>query len=360
MLREAERVRYFADLFPTDLVCTLLGRERCAACEGPPLPGAKTSDDQHWSLAPPDYASPYALSHFLQRAVSMYSLHANSALTGVVTGHSGECRAVFEGYEFVVDVDLKDYGEEDRELRRFLCACGTKKTICDTCWLLAELGAAVCESLVTHACGLGPMLCVASGGKGFHLWWGSPRARSLSPARRASLVALLLEPGDTPAHDAAVTALMKVWLTRGVVRRALLADTESPLARHLLAQLRPEEAAAFTWPVATETPAALSNRRWRALAGVLGPARTRAVVAALGWPKLDRSVVEDRGHLLKLPFSIHHRTTRIALPLPSLQQCLPSQQPTARAVLECEPEARARWQVGVATFRAWLVACQYV
>jgi hypothetical protein len=36
--------------------------------------------------------------------------------------------------------------------------------------------------------------------------------------------------------------MTNVWLKRGIVRRALLVETESPLARILLAQFRQEEA----------------------------------------------------------------------------------------------------------------------
>jgi hypothetical protein len=357
MLSEADRKRYFAAFYPADLMATFLGGRRCATSQGPPGPGDTLQKTLVWEMDGDVTSSAPALAAYMRRSTGMYSVHANSTIAATVAG--GECEAVLTTQEFGLDVDLKDYGKR----RELFCDCGTNKTVCNACWLLAEMAAAACEAIVSGACKLGPMLCVASGGKGFHMWWGSPQARRLSRAKRQALMTLLTngEKGEAarPAREAALAALIEVWVKRGIVKRALLADANSPLARALAEEVSPP----FTWPETNSNmlPAAVSKRRWDALVARMGQEWARGLVALVGWPILDKNVTLQPAHLLKTAFSIHHKSRRIALPLPSVGHCLPSQLPTVEEVMDpagCK-EAQKRWDLGRSTLQAWLVACQY-
>jgi DNA primase catalytic subunit len=361
VLTEADRKRYFRTLYPADLVATLIGHTRCAAAAGPPRLGDLKA--RSMVTIDRDLSSAATLANYLYAAEGTYSLHVTDAVTAPILGGT-ECLGVLTTCEVGIDIDLNDYGER----RALFCACAATKKTCDACWLLAEMAVAVCEAIVTGACALGPMLCVASGGKGLHMWWGSPQARRLSPPKRAALVALLTagppKMDDSQvaraAHEAGLGALMDVWVKRGIVSRALLADINSTLAQNL-AQ---DAGAGFAWPrdelVAHLLPGARSKKRWAVYVAHVGSARAREVVRLIGWPRPDTSVTVGRGHLLKTPFSIHHTTGRVALPLPSVRYCLPSQLPTVCALVDGDDkEARRRFEDGRAALQAWLVACQY-
>jgi hypothetical protein len=360
MLSEADRKRYFAAFYPADLMATFLGGRRCATSQGPPGPG--DTQPLVWQMDCDVTSSAPALAAYMRRSTGMYSVHANSAIAATVAGGSGECEAVLTAHEFALDVDLKDYGER----RGLLCGCGANKTVCDVCWLLAEMAAAACEAIVSGVCKLGPMLCVASGGKGFHMWWGSPQARRLSRAKRQALMALLANDERSAAartvREAAIAALMDVWVKRGIVKRALLADANSPLARALAEEAASVGGTPFAWAELNTRllPGALSKRRWEALVARMGQEWARGLVALVGWPILDKDVTLQPAHLLKTAFSIHHTSRRIALPLPSIGHCLPSQLPTVSEIMDpgCK-EAKKRWDLGRSTLQAWLVACQY-
>ena len=349
-LDEGERKRYFASYYPADLVSTLVGHDRCANSQGPTR--ARDEEKPAASTITKDLSSADTLKRHLYGAEGAYSLHIQDTIGATFAGT--ECCASVVQHEFVVDVDLKDY----KERRDFFCGCGPGKSVCDRCWLLAEITAAICEAIVSNACGLGPMLCVASGGKGFHLWWGTPQARRLSRRKRKALLALLTL-RTSEAKGVGEQALMDVWTKRGIVHRALLADINSPIAQYLAGAAGPS----FAWPseaaVAQLLPGARSQKRWAAYVAHVGRAQACNVVRLATWPEFDEDVTLGRGHLLKAPFSIHHSTDKVALPLPSIRHCLPSQLPTVRAVMEGDAEAGLRFADGCATLRAWLVACQY-
>jgi hypothetical protein len=355
-LSEADRKRYFRNFYPADLLSTFFGPGRCGASQGPRPPNELRAPV--WQLDAGDLASAPALAAQMRAAKGHYSVHIDGAIVAKVK-NSDECEAVLTAHEVGLDVDLDAYGDR----RSLLCGCAQRKAVCDACWLLAEMAAAVCEAIVTGACKLGPMLCVASGGKGIHMWWGAPQARRLSLAKRKALVAILTDTSaKSPVHEAAVTALMDVWVKRGIVQRAILADATCALACALADEVAAAGGPPFAWPECRPPllPGACSKRRWEALVARLGSTWVRGFVILIGWPILDTGVTLTRGHLLKTPFSIHHTSQRIALPLPSVRACLPSQLPTAEQVMDpgCK-EAKKRWDAGRATLEAWLVACQY-
>jgi hypothetical protein len=213
------------------------------------------------------------------------------------------------------------------------------------------------------------MLRVASGNKGFHLWWGSPFSRQLAPETRAVLLATLGRVGG-PVPPAAGDAVMDVWRKRGVTARALFGSPSlatDPLACHFAAQVSPP----FVWPTLADglTPAARSVAHWRAFEEA-HPQEARAAVMALGWPAIDAGVTLHRGHTLKCPFSLHAKTGKVAIPIPTMRDGLPSRLFTvvdlirARAAWKEHPDAPVEgvwraWITALTTFRTWAGDCGY-
>jgi hypothetical protein len=381
---EQERALYFRNHFPIGMMAVFLAPSkvpRCARLSGiyeilatadTPVSSFK---EFHKLLNRESYTQvgdPYALWLLLTLHEGVLSLHIGSALTAIVPRATHERLLVFEEREFVIDMDLKDWGER----RALLCRCEAKE-ICDVCWLLAELASFVCQLLISDGCGLGAMLPVFSGGKGCHLWWGAPQARQLDEETRQKIVDRFFEappfllsvegmrpptpPG--PTVSAAVAQLRTRWVQRAITKRALLADTESPLAGYLK-RLAP---ASFVWPQGDLTAPAMSLARWKAFERAVGDAMSKAVVCHFGWPIIDAPVTLGAGHTIKAPFSIHHSTGRVALPLRSVSDCRPLSMPTINALIgsvakssPTSDDCAARmWDDGVAAMDTWLQACNY-
>jgi DNA primase catalytic subunit len=371
---EAVRTLYFEKCFPAAVLSPFLGPGgalRCSSVEGKGADGKEFhhSLNRKW---PTHLGTPANLRAALLNRPGTLSLHINTVVVAFMD-RSSEAKTVaaFEGQEFCFDFDLKDWGKR----RSYLCNC-SEKQICDTCWLLAEITAAMCDVLLTAEVGLGPMLCVASGGKGFHLWWGSPQARQLDTQARLALIDQLFRRWQHPsgpfakkALEKAKACLKKTWVTGGVVRRALLADSASRLASYLRDQARVEKPH-FDW---LETkgleklqPSARSHTQWKHFAQCVGETRATHILAELFWPVVDAAVTIGRGHLLKVPFSIHARSGKVALPLLSIQKRRPSELPTVHQIVEeSQKEASSRgavwqcWTEGVRVMQDWIIACQY-
>ena len=267
--------------------------------------------------------------------------------------------------ELVIDMDLNDWGK----VRDVLCACGTEKTLCDTCWLLVEMAAEVCRVLLSDYYGLGPMLMTYSGGRGCHLWWGTTAARTLSHRELLLLGDTLLEYPPTFERvnrdllDVAGHVIEKIWVARGIQGRALLADAQVPdtPGYRLWQKMLTYGPAVDVPPQPGLSPEARSRQHWEAwwTRGYTHPDARLKFLLEMGWPRIDRQVTMEKQQKVKLPFSIHKSTGRVSLPLRDAQVQQPRDIPVVQQVLRGEQAALEQWRTGVDVLDAWLTECGY-
>lgn len=316
---QAQLAGYFRGDYPAPLVLRLLGRRRRFYCTEYGVAQTRyhwsdarhvptTADELRALLATPNYAG----------------LHLVTRITSVTPAAAGSALLFETERELVFDLDLRDKRE-----REHLCACDTKSS-CRLCWVLVDLATLVLERLLGDA--LGPALVVFSGGKGAHVWFGNATARRLSPAARRGILALLKqgppsEP-DAPAWRAATDALLQ--------RVQQAADADATLWPRLKRWARCD---ADAW-----APFVASERR-----------RAAQLAWTLAWPVPDEAVLTGDSHGIKVPFSVHDSTLRLALPLDAFHRrsCDPQRMPG----LVCSSDTdRALFAQAVAAFAVWLDA----
>ncbi len=372
LVSEPRREYYFRVCYPSRLMARLFGERRCATLQSLVL--VEDEKEKYWKVVFPPLkgreSDALAHEHRLrslqsQQQRGLVGVHLCSLITSAVPLPRSLSLQVFDEREFVIDMDLKDWGEQ----RALLCECDVKR-VCSQCWLLAEMAAAVCRLLLQDACKLGPMLTVYSGGKGCHLWWGTPATRALTHEERHALVSKILGPPSSRVpvlvgwHTTAVAELMKVWIKRGIVKRALLSEVVSQLAHHLKSLAPPT----FYWPdpASLLQPSAISHERWKAWRAAVGEDTCRRFVCELGWPRVDVEVTLGKSHMVKTPFAIHASSGKIALPLDTAGDCKPEWMPTVNELTNQVPPTDARghyqarmWHAGLARLEQWLGECMY-
>jgi DNA primase catalytic subunit len=264
--------------------------------------------------------------------------------------------------ELVFDLDLRDKPE-----RIALCRC-TAQEACRICWLLAELAVAIFRHWLTQLVGLGRPLVVYSGGKGLHVWFGNVRARSLTAGQRRTIGDILragaVPPPMTPEGQRAPAwaefmdaILLPLFESRGLQARQLW-DGPDGAATLFGAHIRAVMGVAAAESAERRASAPTGVARWAALRAFESADRVRDTVWQLAWPVVDASVLDQRTHAIKAPFSLHHTTLRLALPLDdaALRDCDPATMPRLPLLPAHAPLlGRAR-----SVLETWLRECGYL
>jgi DNA primase catalytic subunit len=390
VLNEERREYYFRRCYPTRLMAILFNggepgngeKHRCCMLQmSAHVPMDKDSDPlkKHWTVLykPLDKGestaveSLHGLAHLQSTHSGLLGTHVSSLLTRVIHIPHSLTTVVFEASEFVMDMDLKDWGMH----RSLLCDCN-EKSVCSKCWVIAEMVTQVCQQLISQACALGPVMVVYSGGKGFHLWWGSPTARQLTMEERQTIIHKVLvcqsQHGGNQrllkSQREVVRDLCRVWVQRAITKRALLANTSSRLALHLKSLAPPH----FNWPLVIPpelNARAQSHANWKAFAKAVGEDTSQRFIMEMGWPRVDEGVTLGKNHNIKTPFAIHASTGRVALPLESVNECEPELMPTMIDIVNIHLSAAVdtrtlyqvkKWQQSIACLEAWLSQCHYI
>ena len=234
--------------------------------------------------------------------------------------------------EFVVDIDLDDYGDVGKD----------DLEGCDRHWPVVAIGLTAVRKVLETAFGFRHFLVVYSGRRGGHLWVCDRRARAMDNEKRASVVAFLQgamglpaqssgEPGAGPRFDwvrdhpnlkQLVAHTVCFFENRGVRaaseggvgmldeahrRDAFLASVDAALHARLEGAVRTKSGKAAQSTI---------KEYVRRHGGVQLRRRYEDAVMTLVFPRLDVNVSTHMGHMLKAPFSVHPKTGRVSVPLP--------------------------------------------
>lgn len=252
------------------------------------------------------------------------------------------------GRELVIDIDID---ETMNELRA--CDCDGA-FFCKFCWPIVNAWALVADSLLADLYDFKHRLWVYSGRRGLHCWVLDERAFDMSDAARFTLVNVFEQiKQDLPSR--AVQSTRRV-LSRHVdlctrvknlfsehaercptlfmvdrVRATTIAVAAAQVAKSnddngATQTMSPTElAASGMWlPTAKDLPTmCMAHEAWSsflvAIAKKSGEYVARcveiAVAAHFFFPRIDKSVTQRMGHLLKLPFCVHPKTSSVCIPL---------------------------------------------
>lgn len=157
--------------------------------------------------------------------------------------------------ELVFDVDLTDY-------RRACCA---GKELCDKCLPLIKCAVEVLKHILEEELGFCSALFVFSGGRGVHCWVSGSVAVLLTSLDRANIVRHIASKAKRQS-DPAILAILEKY--------SYFVDLQN-----------------------------------------LEVEKTPANLFRLLYPRLDEAVTRQQKHLLKSPFCVHPRSSRICVPL---------------------------------------------
>lgn len=287
--------------------------------------------------------------------------------------------------ELVFDIDCTDY-------RRF-CDCEGQKKLCPFCWALHMTGTVlVLRHFLCQCLGIREeqLLWVFSGGKGIHCFVNTRAYLPLGDQERRRLVGLLecgrddwtrmreltqqlatqhpdfMEQLEThfletvlQRHDALCNAKLRAY-----VLEVLAAEFPLIYLNLTKAWAQYDAGARIERRNTTEAPPNESEQRWCLLQRVelnlsgFDPQQTRAsqcLMLRLLWPVLDAGPLALH-HRIKLPFSIHSGSQRLALPM-SAEQLLHMN--LARDTVSFQELQLSRvtprlFTQGVALLREWL------
>lgn len=264
-------------------------------------------------------------------------------------------------FEIALDLDLPLVERAYPELpvrRGLLCHCAapaSTSSCCKACWLLVRLARRAVAYLTSDSA-WGPPLWVFSGGKGAHCFFGSARARATSLEQRRALSASLR--ADAPVSDAFAVELLRAWEELGVAGADVLARDEA-CAVLADAYLAGDARTHGVFLNAVRMSPGQGALRWRAFKRLAGPRAVRDLTCKLGRPLVDAGPLCNRNTQVKCPFSLHHKTRCVALPLDdaAFEQFDPA---TAPSLALGRDALTHRLQGAVAHLTHWLDTNAYV
>ena len=225
--------------------------------------------------------------------------------------------------EFVIDIDLDDYGGIDKNDLK----------ACDRAWPLVAIGLEVAHRVLTQHFGFQHILKVYSGRRGGHLWVCDKRAAAMNDGTRAAIVAwmqpwtknggqriweyLAGHPNFTEIYFNLVRPFFLYVAIKPIEQGGLgMFELEFQRARFVESLRLPHSGAlAKTIEEAIEPAIMFTKIEGFCADAAFKRLRLAGAVWSLVGPLLDVKVSTLMTHTLKIPFSVHPKTHRLSVPI---------------------------------------------
>eukprot|EP01028_Stygiella_incarcerata_P008092 TRINITY_DN3430_c0_g1_i1.p1 TRINITY_DN3430_c0_g1~~TRINITY_DN3430_c0_g1_i1.p1 ORF type:complete len:403 (-),score=103.09 TRINITY_DN3430_c0_g1_i1:104-1312(-) len=232
--------------------------------------------------------------------------------------------------ELFIDIDISDYDD--------IRTCCQGATVCPRCWELMAAACRTLDSILRTEFGFHHILWVFSGRRGIHCWICDEAARSLPTSAREHVMSFL------QATSGGGDGLPRTQFGKGDMHPTLLRVYEEFLLPSFEKLLQTQE-----WFSSEEIckkildlipdgdPRASVRKDWelRKYSSPLEQWNTlekflreksletivQEIVFAVAYPRMDVNVSKQLNHLLKSPFSVHPKTTKVCIPVSVEQLC---------------------------------------
>jgi DNA primase catalytic subunit len=226
--------------------------------------------------------------------------------------------------EFRIDVDITDYDGSDGQVDVTCVEHNAREGACDKCWRTRLAPAIfILEKLLSEVLGLEHVIRVWSGNKGFHLLCVDREClRWDDDNRKALLERLLADPQDRAVDS----FIYDDYLWPLFQRQYLAGDAPCQLRTEWLPRC---DDVSYEGKTARQALEEVQKVLW----GGLWDKYRRQLLRTLYWPRVDKAPLKS-DHLLKVPFCVHERTSKVSIPLVSAGDFLPSSAPVRTQVLD--------------------------
>ena len=231
--------------------------------------------------------------------------------------------------EVMFDVDVTEY-------ERF-CPCkdpALGKKVCSRCWQFVEGASLVLDFLLRVHYGIpeGNILWILSGMKGFHCLVNDARFLFKTRKERLYLFQLLNRFSEKeliefatrylqPWNEGFSEILLAQFEERSVIKRGMMSlDSFQDSCLSLLSREYPSlrNKMELVW---FNLRAGTSLDKWRGLREQEkfqfpgSPPPSLIIALRCYWPRIDKGPFAEKKHVFKLPFSVHHESRRVSLPV---------------------------------------------
>jgi DNA primase small subunit len=233
--------------------------------------------------------------------------------------------------ELFIDIDISDYDD--------IRTCCQGATVCPRCWELMAAACRTLDSILRLEFGFHHILWVFSGRRGIHCWICDEAARSLPTSARENVMSFLQAtagggdglPRTQFGHGEVHPTLQRVYEQILIPSFEKLVQTQDwfsskEICGRLLDVIPDGEhrnAVRKEWE-STHFSSSLSQwrslKKWLTKDWNLGHV-AREIVFAVVYPRMDVNVSKQLNHLLKSPFSIHPKTSKVCIPVSVEQLC---------------------------------------
>jgi len=339
---------YYATIFPmTEILCLITMNGKCSSYE-------RILAFQFPNDIMKRYIEKYT-SDTLERMIKEQhplSIHCGRAAVPLFPVHHNKDLIICNiRKELVFDVDASDYDkipskssecEDNIKMRIRPCECD--KSACDKCWYLIQFASKVIDYFITNIYDYKSLLWVFSGNRGIHCWINDKHALSLSKETRETIIKSMILKSDEEiinyltnkdyyisstmkeiyhlllqyflSDDHHVESLMNNQKFIDIILQYIdryYNNIHGMLKKkwHNLHNTTGKEKWKQIEMITTKF-----NIIWKYNGGIVLPPPHQFIIFRLFYPQFDEKVTIDTGeHLLKLPFSIHHSTKALSLPM---------------------------------------------
>lgn len=243
-----------------------------------------------------------------------------------------------EQREVVFDLDLSDYDD--------VRTCCQDKSICDNCWPLMRCAIDVINIVLREDFGFENILFVFSGGRGVHCWIADAHARYYKSDVRTAIINYFSIINNNKfnffdgVHDVIERAykICLPYFESCTLRLQNLLDSKQKLEQ-LIAKIKNPELKNSINKRFKDNQKNLkltSENKWKLIIQEFNQFRKLArkkphfltqlklnqhnIVLFYTFPRIDVEVTRHRNHLLKSPFCIHPKTSKLCVPIDPCRQ----------------------------------------
>ncbi|MHA2225622.1 MAG: DNA primase catalytic subunit PriS [Candidatus Hodarchaeales archaeon] len=215
----------------------------------------------------------------------------------------------WKGHELVFDIDLDEYDA----VRKYVCECQGADQVCHRCWQLVTLAILIIDETLRFDFGMNDIIWLFSGRRGIHAWVLDKIGFELNQEQRKSIIDYL-----SVIHGEDETARIQ---ERMKLKYDFRKRIEHTVFKYFLKNIRHKDllGLGFSSSIASDIKRQLDHQEGQVDENLskyfnlrLSKINKYDEIMRRWVPRIDHKVTIDLRRLIRLPYSIHGKTGKIA------------------------------------------------